>query len=258
MRKPIIAGNWKMHKTVEESIVLTNGIKRDVFDIDNVEVVLCPPFTSLSDVGDMLTNTNIAMGAQNMHREAEGAYTGEISAKMLKAVGCKYVIIGHSERRIYFGETNETVNRKLKAALKEGLLPIMCVGENLKEREGGKAFDVVAEHVEKGLDGISGKGIENMVIAYEPVWAIGTGKNATPDQAQEIHKFIRGILIKKYGNEISQKVRIQYGGSAKPDNIEVLMREKDIDGALVGGASLKEESFASMVKRTAKAVDIKE
>ena len=250
MRKPIIAGNWKMNKNSEEAITLSNGIKRALFNIDNVELVLCPPFTSLSDVKDVILDTNIFLGAQNMFWESEGAFTGEISPGMLKDLGCKYVIIGHSERRAYFGETNETVNKKVKSALKEGLLPIMCVGEKLEEREKGKTFDVVSEHVEKGLLDIDKKQILNIVIAYEPVWAIGTGKNATPQQAEEVHKFIRGLLAKKYDKEISKDICIQYGGSVKPANIEALIAEEDIDGALIGGASLKEESFVDIVKKS--------
>ena len=250
MRKPIIAGNWKMNKTPEESITLSNGIKRGVFNVDNVEIVLSPPFTSLGDVKDIILDTNIVLGAQNMHWEPKGAFTGEVSAKMLKSLGCKYVIIGHSERRAYFGETNETVNKKLKAALKEGLFPIMCVGERLEEREAGKTFNVISEHIEKGLAEVGKEEILNIVIAYEPVWAIGTGKNATPDGAQEVHKFIRGLLAKKYGKDTSEQIRIQYGGSVKPANIESLLGEKDIDGALVGGASLKEESFVDMIKKS--------
>jgi len=254
MRKPIIAGNWKMHKTVKDSIALANAITRALSDIENVEVVLCPPFTSLGDVKDIIMDTKISLGAQNMHWEAQGAYTGEISSGMLKAAGCKYVIVGHSERRAYFGETNETVNKKVKAALKEGLNPIVCVGERLEERESGKAFQVVSEHVEKGLEGLTEDEMLKIVIAYEPVWAIGTGKNATPDQAEEIHRFIREKLSKKYSKNIAESVRIQYGGSTKPENIESLMTEKDIDGALVGGASLKEVSFADMVKKTSELI----
>ncbi len=250
MREPIIAGNWKMYKTAPESIVLANAIKRDLFDIDNVEIVLCPPFTSLTDVKDITGDTNISFGAQNMFWAEEGAFTGEISPKMLKALGCKYVIIGHSERRAYFGETNETVNKKVKSALKHGLLPIMCVGEKLEEREAGSAFDVVRDHVENGLLDVGEKEILNITFAYEPVWAIGTGKNATPEEAEEIHKFIRGLLSKKYGKEISENLRIQYGGSVKPDNIESLIKQKDIDGALIGGASLNPESFVEIVKKT--------
>ncbi len=254
MRKPIIAGNWKMNKTVEESIALSNGIKRNLFNINNLEVVLCPPVTSLSDVKDVVLDTNIILGAQNMHWEKEGAFTGEVSAKMLKTLGCKYVIIGHSERRTYFGETNETVNKKVKSAITEGLFPIMCVGEKLEERESGKTFDVVSLHVEKGLLNVDKKEILNIVIAYEPVWAIGTGKNATAEQAEEVHKFIRNLLAKKYDREISESIRIQYGGSVKPDSIESLIKEKDIDGALVGGASLKEESFVDIVKKASRVV----
>ena len=239
-----------MNKTVEEAIALANGIKRNVYDIDNVEVVLCPPFTSLSDVKDVILDTNIALAAQNMHWEADGAFTGEVSAKMLKTLGCKYVIIGHSERRAYFGETNETVNKKVKAALKEGLHPIMCVGEKLEEREAGSAFNVVTEHVEKGLVDISPEEISKVVIAYEPVWAIGTGKTATAAQAEEIHKLIRDILAKKYGKNLSEQVRIQYGGSVKPGNIVELIKKLNIDGALVGGASLKEESFVELIKKS--------
>ncbi|MGB2705908.1 MAG: triose-phosphate isomerase [Candidatus Omnitrophota bacterium] len=250
MRKPIIAGNWKMHKTTEESIALSNAIKRDLFNIDNVEIVLCPPFTSLTDIKDVTNDTNISLGSQNVFWEEEGAFTGEVSPKMLKAVGCKYVIIGHSERRAYFGETNETVNKKVKSALKAGLFPIMCVGEKLEEREAGKTFDVVRDHVEGGLLNVGEKEILNMVIAYEPVWAIGTGKNATPDEAEEVHKFIRELLAKKYEKKISEEIRIQYGGSVKPANIESLIKEKDIDGALVGGASLKADSFVDIVKKT--------
>lgn len=232
-----------------EAALLANGIKRDLFDVGNVDVVLCPPFTSLSDVKDVVRDTNIALGGQNMYWEEKGAFTGEIAPGMLKEIGCKYVIIGHSERRAYFGETSETVSKKLKAALGKGLFPIMCVGEKLEERESGRTFDVVREHVEKGLHGIQKDEILNIVIAYEPVWAIGTGKNASPGQAEEVHSFIRGLLAKKYTSELSEKVRIQYGGSVKPDNIESLIREKDIDGALIGGASLKIESFVEIVKK---------
>ena len=255
MRKPIIAGNWKMYKTPKESVALANGIKRGVFEIDDVDIVLCPPFTSLGDVRDVIVDSNISLGAQNMSWESEGAFTGEISPKMLKAVPCKYVIIGHSERRSLFGETNETVNKKLKASLKEELLPIMCVGEKLEEREAGKAFDVITDHVENGLKGITSDDMLKIIIAYEPVWAIGTGKNATPQEAQEVHKFIRELISKKYDKKISESVRIQYGGSVKPENIESLIREKDIDGALVGGASLKDESFVELIKISSKIVE---
>jgi triosephosphate isomerase len=251
VRTPIIAGNWKMNKTVEEALSLANGIKRTLYEVENVEIVLCPPFTSLGDIKDILLDTNIRFGAQNMHWEPEGAFTGEISSKMLTSVGCTYVIIGHSERRAYFGETNETVNKKVKAALAGGLCPIMCVGERLDERESGKAFDVIKEHVEKGLAGVSEDQMHSVVIAYEPVWAIGTGKNATPEQAGEVHAFIRTLLAKEYGAKVSEKTRVQYGGSVKPGNIESLMRMKDIDGALIGGVSLKVDAFVDTVKKAA-------
>jgi len=250
MRKPIIAGNWKMHKTAEEAVALANGIKRGVYDTENVEAVLAPPFTSLSEVKDIITDTNISLAAQDVYWEKEGAFTGEVSAPMLKSAGCKYVIIGHSERRAYFGETNETVNKKVKAALSHGLFPIMCVGEKLEEREAGKTFDVVRDHVENGLRGIGNDGMLKTVIAYEPVWAIGTGRNATPAQAEEVHKHIRGIVSKLYGAKTAGETRIQYGGSVKPANVESLIKEKDIDGALVGGASLKAESFVEIIKKT--------
>ena len=252
MRTPIIAGNWKMNKTVDESIELTNAIKRGLYDIDALEIVLCPPFTSLSDVNEMLLDSNIKLGAQNCYWLNEGAYTGEITPKMLKTVGCKYVIIGHSERRAMFNETNETVNKKVLLALKEGLNPIMCVGERLEERENNKTFDVVKDHLEGGLKNVKAENMENLVIAYEPVWAIGTGKTATPKQAEEVHKFIRGLLNKMYGKSVSDLVRIQYGGSVKPQNIESIMAEADVDGVLIGGASLKSDSFIEIVKLTNK------
>ncbi len=252
MRKPIIAGNWKMNKTVEESIELTNAIKRGVYDIEAVEIILCPPFTSLSNINEMLLDTNIELGAQDCYWQNSGAYTGEIAPKMLKSVGCKYVIIGHSERRAMFGETNETVNKKVLAAIQEGLNPIMCVGERLEERESSKTFDVVKDHIEGGLKNVKIEDLQNLVIAYEPVWAIGTGRNATPDQAQEVHSFIRKLLAKMYDKAISEIVRIQYGGSVKPENIEGIMKEEDVDGALVGGASLKADSFIDLVKKSAK------
>lgn len=252
MRKPIIAGNWKMNNTVEESIELTNAIKRGLYDIEAVEIVLCPPFTSLSNVNEMLVDTNIELGAQDCYWQNSGAYTGEVAPKMLKSVGCKYVIIGHSERRAMFGETNETVNKKVLAALQEGLNPIMCVGERLEERESNKTFGVVRGHIEGGLKNIKIENMQNLVIAYEPVWAIGTGRNATPAQAEEVHNFIRKLLGKLYDKATSEIVRIQYGGSVKPDNIEGIMNEEDVDGALVGGASLKADSFVEIVRKSSK------
>jgi len=248
MRKYIIAGNWKMNKTIGEAIELANGLKRELFKIDNVDIVLCPPFTALSEVSETVTGSNIDLGAQNLHWEESGAYTGETSASMLKDAGCKYVIIGHSERRKYFGETNDSVNKRVKKAIASNLFPIMCVGETLEEREAGKTLDVVKSHVEGGLKDLSKPDMQKTIIAYEPVWAIGTGKNATPKQAQEVHQFIRGLIVKLFDKDTADVVRIQYGGSVKPDNISELINQNDIDGALVGGASLKVDSFTKLVK----------
>lgn len=250
MRKPIIAGNWKMYKTVAEAAQLVDGLKRQLREEKEVEVVVCPPFTAILKVAEALKGSNIRYGAQDLFWEDEGAYTGEVSPKMLKDLGCSYCIIGHSERRTYFGETNESVNKKVKAALKYEIIPIMCVGERLEERDKGKTFDVVKDHVEGGLKGLAKNNVLNIVIAYEPVWAIGTGRNATPEQAQEVHKYIRELLKSSYGEEISSQVRIQYGGSVKPDNIRGIMNGEDVDGALVGGASLKLDDFVEIVKKS--------
>ncbi|MBU4376154.1 MAG: triose-phosphate isomerase [Candidatus Omnitrophica bacterium] len=252
MRRVIIAGNWKMHKTIVESIELVNALKRDLADIENIDVVVIPPYTALSEVSDMLINSSIEVGAQNVYWEKEGAFTGEVSPVMLKEAGAMYVVIGHSERRQYFNETNETVNKKIKAALSEGLIPIMCVGEKLDEREKNLTFDVVKDHVVNGLKGLAKEDVRDMIIAYEPVWAIGTGKTATPDQAQEVHKYIRGLLGELYDKDTADDVRIQYGGSVKPDNIKDLINQEDIDGVLVGGASLKIEQFVPIVRESAK------
>lgn len=252
MRRVIIAGNWKMNKTIPEAIELVNGLMRELADIENIDIVVAPPFTALSEISDMLVGSNIALGAQDVHWEEKGAFTGEISPSMLKDAGVKYVIIGHSERRALFGETNDKVNKKLKAAIGAGLSPIMCVGENLTERESGKAFEVVKEHVEKGLAGIPKEDILKVVIAYEPVWAIGTGKNATPEQAEEIHQYIRELLGSLYDERAAENVRIQYGGSVNPENIRDLINQENIDGALVGGASLKMEQFVPIVRESAK------
>ncbi|HOU36939.1 MAG TPA: triose-phosphate isomerase [Candidatus Omnitrophota bacterium] len=254
MRKTIIAGNWKLYKTITEAIELANGLKRELFKINagDVDIVICPVFTALSEVAEVVANSNIALGAQDAYWQDEGAFTGEVSAKMLKDAGCTYVIIGHSERRQFFSETNETVNKKIKAVLSHGLTPIMCVGEMLAEREAGKTFKVLDDHVINGLKGFSAEEAEKIVIAYEPVWAIGTGKTATPAQAQEAHQYIRGILAKLYSDDVASRIRIQYGGSVKPENIEELMRQPDVDGALVGGASLKVDSFARIVMTAAK------
>lgn len=239
-----------MYKTVGEALELVNGLKDELKGETAVEVVVCPPFTAISKVADALKSSNIAYGSQDIYWEEEGAYTGEVSPRMLTDLGCKFCIIGHSERRTYFHETNETVNKKVKAALKNDLTPIMCVGERLEERDSGKTFNVVKDHVEGGLAGLTKEEVAKIVIAYEPVWAIGTGRNATPEQAQEVHKFIRELLKKAYGEDISSKVRIQYGGSVKPDNIKGIMAGADIDGALVGGASLKVKDFAEIVRQS--------
>lgn len=252
MRKVIIAGNWKMNKNISESIDLANGIQRSVYDIDSIEIVVCPPHTSLSDVREIVGVTNVKLGAQDVYWAPEGAFTGEISCGMLKSVGCEYVIVGHSERRQFFGETNEIVNKKAKAVLGSGLKPIVCVGEKLDERKAGKAFQVVKDHVENSLAGITRQDMLNVVLAYEPVWAIGTGVNATKEQAQEIHKYIRELLTKMFDADLADSVRIQYGGSVKPDNIAELVSEPDVDGALVGGASLNADSFAAIVKNCLK------
>ena len=248
MRKPIIAGNWKMNKTAGEAVKLVDGLKNELRDVKNIDIVVCPPFTALEEVGKVICGTNVYLGAQNVHWEDSGAWTGEISASMLKELDCRYAIIGHSERRAYFDETNEGVNKRTKAALKYNLIPIVCVGEKLQEREEGRTFEVIKDHVENGLKGISAEEIRKIVIAYEPVWAIGTGKTATPEQAQEAHSFIRGLLENLYNKDTAALVRIQYGGSVKPDNIADLMAKPDIDGALVGGASLKLDSFVKIVK----------
>ncbi len=237
-----------MNKNISESIGLSNSLKRSLADIVEIEIVLCPPFTSLSDVNEVIMDTNIKLGAQDCCWEKEGAFTGEISASMLKNAGCVYCIVGHSERRQFFGETNQSVNKKTKALLKEGIKPIVCVGEKLDERKAGKAFDVVKDHVEKSLAGLTMDEMLKTVIAYEPVWAIGTSVNATKEQAQEVHKYIRELLGKIYNKDVANQVRIQYGGSVKPDNIKELISQPDVDGALVGGASLKADSFTDIVK----------
>jgi triosephosphate isomerase len=251
VRKTIIAGNWKMYKTIAEAIELANNLKRELFNLDSqqIDIVICPPFTALSEVAQVMVDSNIQLGAQDMHWQDEGAFTGEISGLMLKDAGAKFVIIGHSERRQYFCETNESVNKKINSALKCGLIPIVCVGETLSEREKGRTFKILDDHVQNSLKDISDKDILNTVIAYEPVWAIGTGKTATPQEAEEAQKYIRDLLIKMYNKEIAQALRIQYGGSVKPENITELLQQPDIDGALVGGASLEFESFIKIVKK---------
>ncbi|HLD88352.1 MAG TPA: triose-phosphate isomerase [Candidatus Omnitrophota bacterium] len=252
MRTPIIAGNWKLNKTSREAIVLVEELKREVADLEGVDIVVCPPFTALESVSEALIETNIALGAQNVYWADSGAFTGEISAPMLKDFGVQYVIVGHSERRQYFGETDATVNKRLRAALAHGLTPIVCVGENLAEREAGKTFAVIQTHVQGSLAGLTFDEVNKIVVAYEPVWAIGTGKTATPSMAQEAHAFVRGLLAKIFNPDTAQSVRIQYGGSVTPENIAALISQPDIDGALVGGASLKAASFAAIVNAARK------
>ena len=237
-----------MNKNIGESIDLANSIKRSLYNVEEVDIVVCPPFTSLSDVNEIIMETNIKLGAQDVYWEKEGAFTGEISAPMLKNVGCEYCIIGHSERRQFFGDTNETVNKKLKSLLKENIKPIVCVGEKLEERTSGKTFEVIKDHVVNSLIGLSKDQMLNIVIAYEPVWAIGTGVNATKEQAEEVHKYIRTLLSQMHGADVARSIRIQYGGSVKPENIKELILQEDVDGALVGGASLKADSFIQLVK----------
>jgi triosephosphate isomerase (TIM) len=245
MREWIVAGNWKMHNTIAESIALAKAIKEGTTNLKNGEVIIAPTFTALFSVGETIKGSNVSLAAQNMYCEDKGAFTGEISPGMLKDIGCTYVIIGHSERRKYFHEQDNDVNLKVKKALTTGLTPIMCVGETDEEREKGVTQNVVGRQVKQGLAGV--EKIENVVIAYEPVWAIGTGKVATSAQAQEVHAFIRGILKENYGNA-SNDVRILYGGSVTKDNIGDLIAMEDIDGALVGGASLKADGFLDIIQ----------
>jgi len=247
MRRPIIVGNWKMHKTIAEAVTLAQTLKASVAGVRDVEIGVAPPFTALAAVVEALRASHIVVGAQNMHWEPQGAFTGEISAAMLADVGCRQVIIGHSERRQYFAETDETVNKKLHAALAAGLDPILCIGETLAQRESQATFRVLEQQVRQALVSIGEEGMRRLVIAYEPVWAIGTGKTATPEQAQEVHAFIRSLLESLYGKTLADEVRIQYGGSVNAGNIQALMAQPDVDGALVGGASLDASSFAKIV-----------
>lgn len=247
MRKPILAGNWKMYKTTQEAKALVEGLASRVGKLTDREVVVCPPFTSLAVAAESIKGSNLKLGAQNMYWEDKGAFTGEIAPGMLKDAGCVYVIIGHSERRQYFGETDGTVNKKTKKAFQSGLLPIVCIGETLAEREGNKTFQVLERQVREGMSGLSNEEANKIVVAYEPVWAIGTGKTATPQQAEEAHKFIRQKLGEIYSPSIAEEIRILYGGSVKPDNCKELMGLANIDGALVGGASLEVESFSKIV-----------
>ncbi len=249
MRTTIIAGNWKMYKDLQESHDLLTSIKAALPQLpDHVRVVVCPPFTSLALASDLLKGSAIHLGAQNMSQHDEGAHTGEISVRMLKATGCTFVILGHSERRQYYGETNEMVNLKAKKAIDAGIRPIVCVGETLDEREKGITSQVITMQVKSVLSGIPPKGMESIVMAYEPVWAIGTGKTATPQQAQEVHQLIRKLIAQQYEWALAERITIQYGGSVKPDNASDILAQNDVDGALVGGACLKSDSFAAIVK----------
>ena len=247
-RKPVIAGNWKMNTTPDEGVQRDEGLKERLSGINDVEIIVAPPFTHLSRVGEVVEKSNIKLSSQDMSPKDSGAYTGEVSPLMVKAVGCEYVIIGHSERRQYFGETDESVKEKVLTALNHGITPIVCVGESLAEREAEETLDVISAQLKGGLNGLTANNWKDIIIAYEPVWAIGTGKTATDEQAQDVHHFIRKTLAGLFGEEISGQTRILYGGSVKPDNVSGLMDRSDIDGALVGGASLSVESFEKIVK----------
>jgi len=249
MRKKVIAGNWKMNNDISETqnliTRLTSGLSKIKY---NCDVIVCPPFTSLSEASTLLKNTPIKLGAQNVHYEDNGAYTGEISPSMLKSAGVEYVIIGHSERRTIFKETDETINKKIIKALERGLKVIFCIGETLEEREKEITMDIIKRQVIEGLKNIPEAKMPEIIIAYEPVWAIGTGRNATPQQAQEVHSFIRKLVANIYSSQTAENLVIQYGGSVKPDNAKELLSQQDIDGALVGGACLKAESFIDIIK----------
>ena len=251
-RKYFIAGNWKMNKTAAEATALIDAIKAKVGSQDKVDVAVCPPFTALGAASKALAGSTIKLGAQNMHFEAHGAFTGEVAADMLKEFSCTYVILGHSERREYFKECNCLINKKVKAVLANGMKPILCVGEKLEEREAGKTLDIVSEQTVKGLEGISKEDAKNVVVAYEPVWAIGTGKTATPAMAQEVHAAIRKVLADAFGADVADSIQILYGGSMKPENADALLAEKDIDGGLIGGAALKADSFVALIESATK------
>lgn len=248
MRKPFMAGNWKMNMSYQSAKSLASGLVDQIGDVTTVDIAVCPPFVYLQLMTKILGSSNIAFGAQDIYFERNGAFTGEISVEMLKDICCTYVLVGHSERRHVIGETDELINKKLTAAINGGLFPILCVGELLEEREAGKTDEVVVNQLKKGLAGICEERVQAVTIAYEPVWAIGTGKTATSDQAQEVHAMIRKLLAEMYNENIAQELRIQYGGSAKPSNTAELMACPDVDGLLVGGASLKVEDFSAMIK----------
>jgi triosephosphate isomerase (TIM) len=250
MRKPLMAGNWKMNLSLDEAKDLLAGIKEAQADLDKIDVLVAPPFTTLHLAHTMLGGTGILIGAQNMHWEQGGAFTGEVSSLMIREAGCSHVILGHSERRAHFFETSEVINRKAEAAIRVGLLPILCIGETLQEREQGRAFDIIRTQLDESLKTRCEAGSlpETFILAYEPVWAIGTGRTATPEQAQEVHLFIRRWLDGAFGPNTAKTIRILYGGSVKPDNSKELMVQPDIDGTLIGGASLKADSFLSIIR----------
>lgn len=251
MRKPFIAGNWKMNLDSKGAAALASGLAANLKGIDSVDSAVCAPYVYLQQVSNALGDSGIALGAEDVFYKGNGAFTGEISCDMLKDVGCSYVIIGHSERRHIIGESDEIINKKVLAAIESGLKPIFCVGELLEERESGKTNDVVSGQIRKGLETVSARQMEVVTVAYEPVWAIGTGKTATPQQAQEVHAMIRGLLAEMYDQAVADNTRIQYGGSAKPGNTADLMANPDVDGLLVGGASLKVDDFTAMIKTVA-------
>ncbi|WP_022820308.1 triose-phosphate isomerase [Fusobacterium russii] len=248
MRKIVIAGNWKMYKTNQEAVKVLSELKDLVKDVKNVEIVIGAPFTTLSDAVKAVEGSNIKIAAENVYPKQEGAFTGEISPNMLKAIGVSHVIIGHSERREIFKETDEFINEKVKAVLENGLVPIFCIGEKLEERESGKTLEINSNQVRKGLKDLTKEEAKKVIVAYEPVWAIGTGKTATPEMAQETHKEIRKVLADMFGQEVANEMTIQYGGSMKPENAKDLLGQADIDGGLVGGASLKADSFFEIIK----------
>ena len=247
MRKKVIAGNWKMNNDLNESQDLVSKIINGLGNDTKCDVILCPPFTSLNEVSSLIKNTPVRLGAQNLYFEDSGAFTGEISAAMLKSIGCEYVIIGHSERRTIFGEPDDVINKKIQRALKHNLNPIFCVGELLEQREDGTTMEVVKNQILNGLKNITMEQLSEIIVAYEPVWAIGTGKTATPEQAQEVHAAIRELIVENISEDAADQLVIQYGGSVKPENAGELLSKKDIDGALVGGACLKADSFLSII-----------
>lgn len=248
MRRAVVAGNWKMYKTVQEAVLLVDALKKALVDVSDRDVIVAPPFTALDAVAQHLKGSPIALAGQNVHPKDQGAFTGEISGPMLKAIGCSHVLVGHSERRQHFGETDATVNERLNAALKHGLTPIFCIGETLKEREAGKTWEVLTRQVVVGLRNIPESVVSSVLIAYEPVWAIGTGVVATNEQAQEAHGFLRSLLTESYPRYVATTTRLLYGGSVKPDNVDGLMAQPDVDGVLVGGASLDVASFVRIAQ----------